>query len=159
MVNEERVRYSRPLLVAEDSSRVPYRTSGAAGGVDGAERVASAAAGSVVVTEGSRVPSPGDWLRQQAVLLQPVEEPCVAAPALTLEAVFAEQPVPLDVFVRDQQFIGMSALSNPQYDALRVAERVYYPELYPLMRAEWGDYWASLPVVNILTLLVGKGGG
>lgn len=73
---------------------------------------------------------------------------------------FIEEPVPLDVFITDKHYIGMSALSEPQALAVRVAERVYYPELYPLMAAEFGDYWAApVPMRNFLTLLVGKGGG
>lgn len=99
--------------------------------------------------------SPGEWLRSQAY------ESSVPAPVapLSLESLFAEEPVDLDTFVRDRKFIGMQALSVPQYGALRAAERVYYPELYPRMAMEWGSYWRPIPVVNFLTLLVGKGGG
>lgn len=104
--------------------------------------------------------SPGDWLRQQGSEAHALAVSSLAAPEPTsLEQVFAEEPVDLDVFVRDRKFIGMQSLSNPQYDVLRAAERVYYPELYPLMAEEWGPYWSSIPVVNFLTLLVGKGGG
>jgi hypothetical protein len=76
-----------------------------------------------------------------------------------VDDLFAEEPVTLDVFIQDKKFIGMSPLSAPQATALRVAERVFYPELYPLMQEEFGDYWAPIPMKNFLTLLVGKGGG
>lgn len=101
--------------------------------------------------------SPGAWLRQQESVAHASAQGVATAPSL--ESVFAEEPVPLDVFVRDRQFIHMSPLSDPQYEVLRYAERVFYPDLYPRMAAEWGDYWDGLPVVNFLTLLVGKGGG
>lgn len=98
--------------------------------------------------------SPAEWLRVQA---QVVEEAAPDADT-TLADTFAEEPVPLDVFVQDKKFIGMSALSAPQYNALQVAERVYYPELYPYMVTVW-PYWSPIPMVNLLTMMVGKGGG
>lgn len=72
---------------------------------------------------------------------------------------FEEEPVPLGVFISDKNFIGMSPLSEPQALALKVAERVYYPELYPHMQQEFGEYWEPIPMRNFLTLLIGKGGG
>ncbi len=102
--------------------------------------------------------SAGEWLRQQAWTAHVSSEPQQGVP--TLSDVFAEEPVPLDTFVQDRRFIGMAALSDPQYEALRYAERIYYPDLYPRMAAEFGSYWsADVPVVNFLTLMVGKGGG
>lgn len=98
--------------------------------------------------------SPRDWLLQQA------DEPESASEARTVcDELFEEEPVPLDVFISDKNFIGMSPLSAPQAEALHVAERVFYPELYPHMQQEFGDYWAPIPMANFLTLLVGKGGG
>lgn len=76
-----------------------------------------------------------------------------------LTELFAEEPVPLDVFIQDRKFIGMSPLSLPQYNALRATERIYYVDLYSSMATEFGEYWAPIPMVNFLTLLVGKGGG
>jgi hypothetical protein len=107
--------------------------------------------------------SAGDWLRRQGVeaheAAQGAEGGSLARP-LSLEAVFAEEPVPLDTFIRDRRFIGMSPLSDPQYEVLRYAERIFYPELYPQMAETFGSYWsAEIPVVNFLTLMVGKGGG
>lgn len=98
--------------------------------------------------------SAADWLREQAYA---VEEAAPIAESV-LTDLFAEEPVPLDTFVTDRRFIGMSALSEPQYNALQVAERIYYPELYPYMAAEW-EYWQPIPMVNLLTMMVGKGGG
>lgn len=98
--------------------------------------------------------TPGDWLRQLAD-----EEYEQTTSRSVCDEVFVEEPVSLDVFISDKKFIGMSPLSAPQADALRVSERVFYPELYPHMQEEFGDYWAPIPMANFLTLLVGKGGG
>lgn len=95
-----------------------------------------------------------DWLRAQAA----VEESAPTAGRLLTET-FAEEPVPLDVFIQDKKFIGMSPLSGPQYGALRATERIFYMQTYPAMAAEFGEYWTPIPMVNFLTLLVGKGGG
>ena len=100
--------------------------------------------------------SPGQWLRSQESVADVAAQRSEGG---SLDDVFAEEPVPLDVFVRDSRFVGMSALSDPQYDVLRHAERVFYPDIYPRMAAEWGQYWDDIPVVNFLTLLIGKGGG
>ena len=101
--------------------------------------------------------SPGQWLRSQALTPDEATQPSEGPSAL--ERVFAEEPVSLDVFIRDQRFVGMSALSDPQYEVLRYAERIFYPGIYPQMAAEWGAYWDGIPIVNFLTLLIGKGGG
>jgi hypothetical protein len=79
-------------------------------------------------------------------------------------SVFEEEPVPLDVFVRDRAYLGNPALSPVQYDAVRHAERVYYPETYELLTtsADKGikEYWAEpVRMVNFLELEWGKGGG
>lgn len=93
-----------------------------------------------------------DWLRAQA---EATEEAGPVASTL-LGDLFAEEPVSLDVFVRDKKFIGMSALSDPQYSVLQAAERIFYMDLYPVMAAEW-SYWQPIPMVNLLTILSGKG--
>lgn len=98
--------------------------------------------------------NPAAWLREQS---EAVEEAAPEADSV-LSEIFAEEPVPLDVFIRDNKFIGMSSLSDPQYRALQVAERIYYPEHYPYMCAEW-PYWTPIPVINFLTMMIGKGGG
>jgi hypothetical protein len=95
-----------------------------------------------------------DWLLAQAE----VEEAAPGAGSL-LTDVFVEEPVPLDVFIQDKKFIGMSPLSGPQYSALRATERIYYSSIYSSMAAEFDPYWTPIPMVNFLTLLVGKGGG
>ncbi len=98
--------------------------------------------------------SPSAWLRGLG------EEPSeVGSSRGICDEMFAEEPVALDVFISDKKFIGMSPLSAPQAAALRVAERVYYPELYEHMAREFGPYWEPIPMKNFLTLLVGKGGG
>jgi hypothetical protein len=100
------------------------------------------------------VSTPGEWLLAQS----PFTEDGLHR-GTSLSSVFAEEPVSLDVFIRDSRFIGMSPLSEPQYEVLKYAERIFYPELYPLMEQEFGGYWNPIPVVNLITLLVGKGGG
>lgn len=100
--------------------------------------------------------SAGSWLLSQA------EDLLVGTPGSSrsiCDELFAEEPVSLDVFIGDKRFIGMSPLSGPQALALRVAERVYYQDLYPHMVEEFGSYWEPIPMRNYLTLLVGKGGG
>lgn len=81
-------------------------------------------------------------------------------PKSDLEEIFSEEPVPLDVFVRDKKFMGSPALSPVQYDCVRYAERIYYPELYPLMGEHMDPYWAEpLRMVNFVNLQWGKGSG
>lgn len=85
------------------------------------------------------------------------------SPTQGLEEIFAEEPVPLEVFVRDKKFMGAGdawALSPVQAEAVRHAERIYYPELYPLMGQHFDPYWAeSLRMVNFVNLQWGKGSG
>jgi hypothetical protein len=48
-------------------------------------------------------------------------------PKSDLEDIFAEEPVSLEVFVRDKKFMGAGdawSLSPVQYDAVRYAERI-----------------------------------
>lgn len=80
------------------------------------------------------------------------------------KSVFAEEPVPLDVFVQDSAYLANPPLSPVQYEAVRHAERVYYPQTYELLAQSADkkirDYW-SIPtrMVNFLELEWGKGGG
>ncbi len=77
-----------------------------------------------------------------------------------LEDIFSEEPVPLDVFVRDKKFMGSPALSPVQFECVRYAERVYYPELYLLMGEHFDPYWSEpLRMVNFVNLQWGKGSG
>jgi hypothetical protein len=96
-----------------------------------------------------------------AALLQSVGEAGTSAAGLSI---FEEEPVPLDVFVRDRGYLANPPLSDVQYEAVRHAERVYYPQTYqilagssdPKIRAYWS---APCRMVNTLELEWGKGGG
>ena len=95
-------------------------------------------------------------------------------------ALLAEEPVPLTVFVQDKKFLGNPPLSDVQYDAVRHIERIYYPDMYPMLSEEfetgktegrlhiassgavWREekYWsADLRMINFATLQWGKGSG
>lgn len=78
-----------------------------------------------------------------------------------LSTIFSEEPVSLDVFIRDRKFLHNPALSPVQYEAVRYIERIYYPDLYPVMAKEFGgDYWTRwYRMVNFVTLQWGKGAG
>lgn len=83
-------------------------------------------------------------------------------PARSLDAVFEEEPVDLDTFISDSKFLGLNMrLSDVQSDAVRHIERIYMPDLYPLMGEHFdSDYWrVDLPVKNLITLQWGKGSG
>lgn len=94
-----------------------------------------------------------------------------AASAVTLEtggskpkALFVEEPVPLDVFVRDHKYLSNPELSEEQFEAVRHIERVYLPDTYDLLTHSADkavrDYW-SIPcdMKNLITLEWGKGSG
>jgi hypothetical protein len=77
---------------------------------------------------------------------------------------FEEEPVPLDVFVRDKRYLGNPPLSPVQYEAVHHAERVYYPDTYELLAKSddksIAEYWGQpTRMVNFLELEWGKGGG
>ena len=80
------------------------------------------------------------------------------------EIQWAEEPVPLTVFVQDRRYLGQPALSEDQYEAVRHAERIYFPHTYASLASsadpEIALYW-SQPCrdVNFLELEWGKGGG
>lgn len=76
-----------------------------------------------------------------------------------LTSIFAEEPVPLEVFVADTKFLGNPELSLVQYDAVRAIERVLYPETYALMASEWGSYWDPIQLQNFICLQWAKGSG
>jgi hypothetical protein len=81
-------------------------------------------------------------------------------PKSGLEQIFCEEPVPLDVFVRDKKYMGSPDLSPVQFEAVRHAERIYYPELYPLMGEFMDPYWSEpVRMVNFVNLQWGKGSG
>jgi hypothetical protein len=102
-----------------------------------------------------------------AALLQQVggrEPQAQGSSLLTASSLFEEEPVPLSVFVQDRGYLANPALSPVQYEAVRHAERVFYPETYELMAASADKrirtYWAEpVRMVNFLELEWGKGGG
>jgi hypothetical protein len=82
----------------------------------------------------------------------------------SLSNIFAEEPVDLNTFIQDKKFLGQTGiqLSPKQAMAVQVIERVYYPEIFPLMAEEFefGEYWgADVPSANLITLQWGKGSG
>jgi hypothetical protein len=80
----------------------------------------------------------------------------------SLEAIFEEEPVPLKTFIQDRKFLGESWYLSPiQEAAVKQIERVYLPDLYPLMAEGFNsEYWAEdLPMKNLITLEWGKGSG
>jgi hypothetical protein len=108
------------------------------------------------------------------------EVPPDDAANLGLAAILDEEPVPLTVFVQDKKYLGNPPLSAVQYDAVRHAERIFYPDMYPKLAEEfetgkkagrlhiassdavWREekYWsAPLRMCNFITLQWGKGSG
>lgn len=118
-------------------------------------------------------------LRKAASLIKsPGGGPPRAGGPSGLDNWFEEEPVPLTVFVQDKRFLGNPPLSMPQYDAVRHIERIYYPDMYPLLAEEfetgkqpgrlhiasssavWREekYWTQpLRMINFATLQWGKG--
>jgi hypothetical protein len=90
-----------------------------------------------------------------------VRSPEPLVPRSSLSEIFVEEPVPLDVFVQDKKYMYNPPLGDEQAEAVRHIERVYYPDLYPLMAQEFGSsYWAEpIRMVNFITLQWGKGSG
>lgn len=77
---------------------------------------------------------------------------------------FEEEPVPLDVFVRDRKYLANPALGEIQYEAVRHIERVYLPDTYKILAHSddkaVADYWSRpASMVNLVTLQWGKGSG
>lgn len=81
----------------------------------------------------------------------------------SLTKLFEEEPVGLDVFIKDSKFMNMpGGLSDVQYELVKHAERIFYPEMYPMLAAEFGGYWAETVdtrMVNRLVAQWGKSGG
>lgn len=80
-----------------------------------------------------------------------------------LSEIFEYEPVDLNTFIHSDEFLGEKDwnLSPIQYDAIRMIERIYFPDLYPIMAEVFqSEYWAEeLPVKNLLSLEWGKGSG
>jgi len=104
-------------------------------------------------------------LEMSAAFAEPEVE--VWTPPSPLEDIFWEEPVDLRTFIQDSKFLNLPDidLSEVQEDAVRHIERIFYPDLYPLMAEGFDDpktkeYWAKdIPVKNIITLQWGKGSG
>lgn len=81
----------------------------------------------------------------------------------SLTKIFEEEPVGLDVFIKDEKFLGMEGgLSPIQYEFVQHAERVYKRDLYPIMAKEFGGYWAEtkdVRMTNLISAQWGKGSG
>lgn len=78
-----------------------------------------------------------------------------------LSDVFEEEPVSLEVFIKDKKFLGADWMLSPkQIELVRVGERVFKPELFPIMAQEFGGYWADdIPMKKNIVAQWGKGGG
>lgn len=78
---------------------------------------------------------------------------------------FEEWPVTLDVFIQDSSYLANPRLSDIQYEAVRHAERIYYPWTYDYLADKHPDdearkYWSEpVRMVNFLTMEWGKGSG
>lgn len=74
---------------------------------------------------------------------------------------FEEEPVGLETFIKDKKFLGADWMLSPiQLELVKVIERVYLPDLYPLMAEEFGGYWLEQrPMKNLIVAQWGKGGG
>lgn len=72
---------------------------------------------------------------------------------------FAEEPVPLTVFVTDEAFVHNPPLSTIQFEAVRLLEQIYLPETYPALVENFGVEWEPVRFVNFAYLQWGKGSG
>lgn len=84
---------------------------------------------------------------------------------------FEHEPVSLTTFVQDRGYLANPPLSMLQYDAVRHAERIYRPDMYPMLAErssspEIRAYWQepaldghAVRMVNFVTLEWGKGAG
>jgi hypothetical protein len=82
-------------------------------------------------------------------------------PKRALDDVFKEEPVALDVFIKDSKYLNSDwSLSPIQTDLVQVIERIYLPDLYPQMAKEFGGYWKlteHVPMKNLISAEWGKG--
>lgn len=81
--------------------------------------------------------------------------------AYALEDLLEEIPVSLEVFIRDKKYLGETTFkpSPIQAEAIQYIERIYFPEMYPLM-GEYEPYWNDpIRLTNYHALQWGKGGG
>lgn len=73
--------------------------------------------------------------------------------------IFSEEPVPLEVFLKDSQFMGQGVLSTHQFNLVRHMEQIYLPSMYPFMVENFGEIWSPVRYVNFLNVQWGKGSG
>lgn len=90
---------------------------------------------------------------------------------------FAEDPVPLSVFVQGTHYLNNPPLSSVQYDAVRHLEQVFYPETHTYLQGlgrDWrwwnaseqkwvetsdAEEWTPVRFINFAYLEWGKGSG
>lgn len=82
----------------------------------------------------------------------------------SVEALFEEVPVDIETFIKDPRYLNEAwSLSEIQLEAVRMIERVYYPETYELLAkhdSPYAEYWAKeFDVKNLVALEWGKGSG
>lgn len=78
----------------------------------------------------------------------------------SLDDVFAIEPVPLDVFIKDKSYLRQKYGLGPiQMDVVRHFEQVLYPETYIQMVEQFGPAWDPVRFVNELVVEWGKGAG
>jgi hypothetical protein len=90
------------------------------------------------------------------------EKPSETVAPLTVQ--WVEEPVPLDVFIRDPHYLKNPPLSEEQFAAVQHAERIFFPATYAELatssESAIREYWsAPVRMVNFITLQWGKGGG
>lgn len=79
-----------------------------------------------------------------------------------LDRIFAEEPVGLDVFIKDSKFLNMDGdgLSPIQMEFVQYSERIYKRDMYPMLAKEFGGYWAeteNIRMTNLISAEWGKG--
>jgi hypothetical protein len=73
--------------------------------------------------------------------------------------IFSEEPVPLDVFLNDNKYMGQPPLGEHQFNLVRHMEQIYLPSMYPFLVENFGEYWTPVRFVNYLNVQWGKGSG
>ena len=83
------------------------------------------------------------------------------SPKKPLEDIFEEEPVSLEVFVKDKGYLGSEwSLSPIQADLVTYMERIYLPSLFPQMADAFGGYWKQtkdVPMKNLISAEWAKG--
>lgn len=99
--------------------------------------------------------------RNDGVISAPADDSGMLIPGMDPHDpdVFAEEPVPLDVFIRDRKFMRGPQLSDEQFKLLALAETIYFPQTYELL--DWPymkESWWRLGVTELVAEW-GKGSG